>query len=249
MARKNGCPTNIRDWQVDILNRATTIENPTWIRIKGLDSLDYSIEGDTEDGSAADQLWSEPYVSKRNGSFTLEGKPVVDQASGAQDPGQAELDYYATVGGCEGDATLRLADAYGHKTIMNVVVTSSGRSADDSSETRSWDMEIVGEPSEEAYVQATGIAVKVGSDTASSTATASVAVGATQACAVVFTPTDSSNQRYRIGSADTSKAKVANIDGLNFDIIGVAATTSVVINVRSINNNRTATVTVTVTGS
>ena len=249
MARKNGCPTNIRDWQVDILNRAATIDNPTWIRIKGLDSLDYSIEGDTEDGSAADQLWSEPYVSKRNGSFTLEGKPVVDAVSGAQDPGQAELDYYATVGGCEGDATLKLTDAYGHSTIMSVVVTSAGRSADDSSETRSWDMEIVGEPAEQAYTQATGIAVKVGSDTASSTATASVAVGATQACTVVFTPNTASNQKYYVGSADTSKAKVANVSGLNFDIIGVAATTSVVINVRSVNNSKTATVTVTVTGS
>lgn len=93
MARKNGCPMTVRDWAIDILSRASTKANPTWIRIKGLTSMTLSTDADTEDGSSAESLWGEPYVTKRNGSLSLEGRPVIDSVTGAQDPGQAELDY------------------------------------------------------------------------------------------------------------------------------------------------------------
>lgn len=46
--RKNGCPVNIRNWVVSILDVATQ----QFVRIYGLTSLTRTIEGETEDGSA-----------------------------------------------------------------------------------------------------------------------------------------------------------------------------------------------------
>lgn len=245
MARKNGCPMTVRDWAIDILSRASTKANPTWIRIKGLTSMTLSTDADTEDGSSAESLWGEPYVTKRNGSLSLEGRPVIDSLTGTQDPGQAELDYYATQGGCDGDATLRIADPYGRAQIIDVVVTSNERSADDTSETRTWDTEIVGEPEEQPYVQVTSIATTPASS-------ASIEVGETKSVTVAFTPETASNQKFSVASADTTKVKVANIDGLNFDIIGVAVTEeseSVNVVVRTMNNSKEATIAVTVTAA
>lgn len=241
MARKNGCPMTVRDWAIDILSRASTKANPTWIRIKGLTSMTLSTDADTEDGSSAESLWGEPYVTKRNGSLSLEGRPVIDSVAGAQDPGQAELDYYATQGGCDGDATLRIADPYGRAQIIDVVVTSNERSADDTSETRTWDTEIVGEPEEQPYVQVTSIATTPATS-------ASIEVGETASVTVAFTPDTASNQKFSVASADTTKVKVANIDGLNFDIVGVAVTEEPVnVVVRTMNNSKEATIAVTVT--
>ena len=243
MARKNGCPMTVRDWAIDIMSRASTKANPTWIRIKGLTSLTLSTDGDTEDGSAAENLWSEPYVTKRNGSLSIEGRPVIDSVTGAQDPGQAELDYYATQGGCDGDATLRIADPYGRAQIIDVVVTSSERGADDTSETRTWDTEIVGEPEEQPYVQVTSISTSPAS-------TASVTIGTPTSVTVSFTPATASNQKFSVASADTTKVQVNNIDGLTFDLVGVAATEEeepVNVVVRSMNNSKEATIAVTVT--
>ena len=231
----------VRDWAIDILSRASTKANPTWIRIKGLTSMTLSTDADTEDGSSAESLWGEPYVTKRNGSLSLEGRPVIDSVTGAQDPGQAELDYYATQGGCDGDATLRIADPYGRAQIIDVVVTSNERSADDTSETRTWDTEIVGEPEEQPYVQVTSIATTPATS-------ANIEVGETESVTVAFTPDTASNQKFSVASADTSKVQVANIDGLNFDIVGVAVTeTPVNVVVRTMNNSKEATIAVTVT--
>ena len=63
-----------------------------------------------------------------------------------------------------------------------------------------------------------------------------------------FTPANASNQKYAVASADTSKVRVTNVDGLNFDIVGVAKTTTPVkVVVRSMNNSKTAEINVTVT--
>lgn len=241
MARKNGCPTSVRDWIIEILSRVSTTENPEWIRIKGLDSISVSEDADTEDGSSADSLYSEPYVSKRNGSLDLEGRPVVDRVTGAHDRGQTELDYYATVGGCDGDARIRIIDNCGHAEIWDVIVTSKERSADESSETVSWSLERVGEPENVPYVQV----VSVTTNPAEST---EIAAGAVKSVTVAFTPDTASNQKYSVASADTSKVKVENVDGLTFDIVGVAATTTPVkVQVKSMNNAKVATINVTVT--
>lgn len=245
MARKNGCPFSVRNWAIDILSRASTASNPVWLRVKGLTSMERSTDADTDDGSSADSVWSEPYVTKRNGSITLEGKPVTDAVTGARDPGQAELDYYATQAGCDGDARLRIADPYGRAMIIDAIVTSNSASADDTSETVSWDLEQVGEAEELAYVQATAVATNPAS-------TASVAVGETETVTVAFTPATASNQKYSVASADMGKVRVANIDGLTFDIVGVAVTeegSPVNVVVKTMNNSLTAAIAVSVTSA
>ena len=88
--RKNSCPTNIRNWAISIQDKSQVSE--TFVRIKGLDEMTRNTDSDTEDGSSATDLWEEPYVSKRNASLKLSGKPLVDAATGAVDPGQALLD-------------------------------------------------------------------------------------------------------------------------------------------------------------
>ena len=60
--RKNGCPTNIRDWQISILDKGWTAQE-RWVRIRGLrvmsktcdsetaDSINVLIEDETDDYS------------------------------------------------------------------------------------------------------------------------------------------------------------------------------------------------------
>ena len=85
--RKNGCPVNIKNWLIYILDVATN----EFVRIFGLNSLTRSTDSETEDGSADTETWSEPYVTKRSGSLTLEGKEVVVESTGDNDPGQAVM--------------------------------------------------------------------------------------------------------------------------------------------------------------
>ena len=84
--RKNGCPVNIRNWVVSILDVATQ----QFVRIYGLTSLTRTIEGETEDGSADTDIWAEPYITKRSSSCDLEGDKKVIEATGEVDPGDAE---------------------------------------------------------------------------------------------------------------------------------------------------------------
>lgn len=250
MARKNGCPMNVRNWQVDIESPASTSANPVWIRIKGLESITLSFDSDTEDGSAADSLWSENYITKRSGTLGLEGKPVIDAVTGAQDPGQYYLDYYATLGGCDADTRIRLADPYGRSVILDVIVTGTEKSADDSSESRSWDADIVGAPEEQAYVQVEDVSAKIGG-TAATTATLTVGSSPT-AVTVVFDPSTASNQKYSVASADPTTVRVSNVDGLSFDIEGLKATPTggtVDVIIKTMNNSKTETIAVTVTAS
>lgn len=243
MARKNGCPTSVRDWVIEIMSRVSTAADPEWIRIKGLNSITVSNEADTEDGSSADSLYGEPYVTKRNGSISLEGRPIADRVTGAKDPGQAELDYYLTVGGCDGDARIRIVDNVGHAEVWDVAVVSKENGADETSETVSWDLERVGAPETQAYVQVSSVAT----DPAT---TLSVTAGDVETVTVSFTPANASNQKYSVASADTTKVRVDNIDGLTFDIIGVAATTEPVkVQIKTMNNAKVAEISVTVSAA
>ena len=156
--RKNGCPVNIRNWLVYILDVATN----DFVRIYGLSSLTNSIDSDTEDGSADTDLWEEPYVTKRNASVSLEGKQVVEESTGALDEDQEILNGYAEVGGCDGDATLKFVDPYGHAWIADYIVNSHETSSDDSEDTESWDLSQVGEAEKLPYVQVSSVALKDG---------------------------------------------------------------------------------------
>lgn len=240
--RKNSCPTNIKDWSIFIQDKSQVSE--TWIRIKGLDEMTRNTDSDTEDGSAATDLWEEPYVSKRNASLSLSGKPLVDAATGAVDPGQAMLDDYATSGTCDEDATIKIVDPYGTAIVGDFIVTGTEVSTDDTEDTKSWDLEQVGDVDVLAYVQLSGVSLKDGN---SSVTTLSMQVGdAAKVITIVFGPTNASNQRFRISSGNKRVASVSNVTENSFTVTPVSAGTAKIV-VTSVNGGRTATLTVTVT--
>lgn len=242
--RKNSCPTNIRNWGIFIQDKSQVTE--TWIRIKGLEEMTHGTDSDTEDGSAATDLWEEPYVTKRSGSLTLSGKPKVDAATGEVDPGQAMLDDYATTGVCDDDATLKIVDPYGTAIVMDAIVTGNEVSSDEDEDTKSWDLEQVGEIETLPYVQLTSISLKDGN---SAVSTLSLAVGATpKIITIVFNPATASNQRFRISSGNKKVASVSNITEDSFTVTPLSAGTSKIV-VTSVNGARTAQLTVTVTES
>ncbi len=240
--RKNGCPTNVRDWAIYIQDKAQVSE--TWIRIKGLTQMTRSTDSSTEDGSAATDKWEEPYVSKRNGSLSLEGKPVFDAATGVKDAGQQLLDDYATETGCDGDATLKIVDPYGTTIIGDFIVTGTEAGTDDTEDTCSWDLEQVGEVEVQPYVTVTGVTLKNG-DTAITTLAANVGDAAT-VVTIVFAPTNASNKRFRVSTSNKRIAAISNITDTTFSITatGVGSAT---VTVTSVNAAETASITVTVT--
>lgn len=63
--RKNGCPVNIKNWLIYILDVATN----EFVRIFGLNSLTRSTDSETEDGSADTETWSERPCNRGNCSF------------------------------------------------------------------------------------------------------------------------------------------------------------------------------------
>lgn len=237
--RKNGCPMNVKNWIIEILAAADT-----WVRIHGIDSLDRGIDSDTEDGSADSDTWSEPYKTKLSGSLSLEGKPVVDQTTGIRDEGQAMLEDYSHLAGCEADCTIRITDPYGHAMMADYIVTSYTENADDTENGLSVDLEMVGEPEALPYVQATAVALKKGGQAAT---TLSLAVGDSPALiSVDFTPATASNKRFRVTNTKRSVATVTNVTEDGFSVVPVSAGTTT-ITVTSVNNAKTATLAVTVT--
>lgn len=237
--RKRGCPVNIKNWLVYILDKATD----TFVRIYGLSSLSRGIDSETEDGSADTDVWAEPYVTKRSGSSSLEGKPVVEEATGANDAGQELLTSYAEVAGCEGDATLKFVDPYGHAWLGDYIVTSHELSADESGTTASWDLEQVGEVEVLPYIHVEGVALKDGEADASAL---SMKVGdASKIITVAFTPEDASNKRFRVSNNKRSVVTVGGVNENGFTITPVSAGTAT-ISITTINGGKTATLTVTV---
>lgn len=241
--RKNGCPTNIRDWLVYILDKAVTT-GESWVRIFGLNSLTYSIDSETEDGSADADTWAEPYVTKRSGSLSLEGKPIVDMGTGEPDPGQEMLDAYAEQAGCDGDATLKFVDPYGHTIVGDYIVSSSERSADDTENGVSWDLELVGQPESLPYVQVQSVALK---DGAAALTTLAMEVGdAPKVVTVAFTPDNASNTRFRVNVSGRRFVSISNVTENTFTITPMAAGTATV-TVTTMNGGKSASVTVNVT--
>lgn len=242
--RKNGCPTNVRDWNISIQDKSQVSE--TFVRIKGLNQMTHSTDSSTEDGSAATDKWEEPYVTKRNGSLKLEGRPLVDASTGSRDAGQELLDDYANEVGCEGDATIKMSDPYGKTIVADFIVTGKEDRSDETEDSVSWDLSQVGEAEELPYVQLTGITLK---DGASSVTTLNMVVGATpKVISIVFAPTNASNQRFRVGVSNKRVAAVSNITENSFTLTALSAGTAT-ITVTSVNNARTATIAVTVTDS
>lgn len=230
---------SVREWVVEILSRAATKAEPKWIPVKGLSAITIALEAETEDGSSADSLWAEPYVVKRSGKLTIDGKPVADALTGTPDLGQAEMNYFAALGGCAGDACLRLTDPYGRAQVIDLVITDTETSGEDGGEKISWNCEIVGAPEEVPYVQLEGIAPEVNEIT--------LAVNETRTIAVAFTPETASNRRYTAASENAHYVRVGAAGEGGFTLTGVMKTEApVIVRIRSMNNGLTASVAVTV---
>lgn len=238
--RKSGCPVNIKNWLVYILDTATN----EFVRIYGLNSLTNSTDSETEDGSSDMDVWAEPYVTKRSGNVSLEGKKMVVESTGEKDHGQELLDYYAEVAGCEGDATLKFVDAYGHGWVADYIVTGREDSVDDTGNTVSWSLEQVGEPEVQPYTHVVSVAMKDGSSTIGATMT--MTVGDTpKIVTVAFTPTTSSNQRFRVTNSNRNYAVIGNITEDSFTITPIAAGTTN-ITVTTVEGGKTVTTALTV---
>lgn len=239
--RKNGCPTNIRDWSIFIQDK--TQVNETWIRIKGLTQMTRGTDADTEDGSAATDSHEEPYVTKRSGSLTIEGRPIVDAVTGDRDAGQSMLNDYAEEVGCDGDCTIKIVDPYGAATVADYIVTSTEDSTDETEDTVSWDLEQVGEAERLVYVQMTSVSLKDGNDAASEIA---LTVGGTpKTITVVFNPENASNQRYRVATSNKRRVAISNITENSFVLNAMSAGTATV-TVTTVNNTKTASLAITV---
>lgn len=242
MSRKSGCPFNIRDYSVKIENKVTDEK----VLVKGLSSMSVDIDSDTEDGKTGDAVWAEMFIKGRSVSGSLEGRPIYDKTTGARDAGQNLMHKAANnSGGCDNDQTLIVADAIGRAVKYDCVVTKESISADEDGENISWDWEGVGEPEEQDYVQLTGVGYKDGDSEAT---TATVKVGSTKSLVVAFTPENASNTRFAYSIADESKAVISAIDGANITIRGVSAG-STTLTVKTMNNNKTAELPITVSAS
>lgn len=238
--RKNGCPVNIRNWLIYIKD----VSDDSWVRIYGLNSMTASFDSETEDGSNETDLWSEPYITKRSGSISLEGKQVIVESTGTNDAGQELLNSYAELGGCEADATLKFVDPYGHAWVGDYIVTGKELSADDTEITVSWDLEQVGEIEVQEYVQMTSIALKQGENSA---ATLTMTLeGGPKVITIDFTPATASNKRFKVVNSTKSVCTIGSITETGFTITPVAAGTST-ITVTTINGAKTATCSLTVT--
>ena len=219
--RKNGCPVNIRNWVVSILDVATQ----QFVRIYGLTSLTRTIEGETEDGSADTDIWAEPYITKRSSSCDLEGDKKVIEATGEVDPGQ---------------------DPYGHGWIADYVVTSAEESSDDSDNSVTWSLEQVGEAEPIQYVQVKAVAAKSGGTAA---ATLEMKVGdSPKLIDVEFTPENASNQRFRVTNNKRSVVQVSDITESGFTLTAVGEGTANIV-ITSVNGAKTASIAVTVTAA
>ena len=240
--RKKGCPVNIRNWLVYILDVGTQ----EFVRIYGLNKLSRSIESETEDGSADTDSWAEPYVTKRSGNMSLEGKPVIEEATGVKDAGQELLESYVNAVGCEGDATLKFIDPYGHAWQGDYIVTGFSEDADESGNAVSWDLEQVGEIEQLPYLAVNAVAAKDGDSAVESL---QMKVGdAAKIITLAFTPDDASNKRFRVTNSRRTVATVGNVTEDGFTVTPVAAGTTT-ITVTSVSGAKTATITVTVTQS
>lgn len=237
--RKNACPTNIRNWQVSIFNPF----EQHWARIRGLNTLTYATDSNTEDGSTAEEDWEEPYITKRRATLSLGGKPAVDAATGDVDEGQELLNYYGKLVRCAADALIRFADPWGHAMEICCQVTAHETRADRNGNTLSWDLSQVGQSETLPYIQATGIEiVSLGIEPEVITLDINDAPRLLQ---VAFTPENTSNKRYSI-NAGGHVVRVGNISDAGFTIAPLKEGTAS-IKITSINNGLSDVVTVNVT--
>ena len=242
MSRSGGCPFNIKNAAVEMMDNATGL----FVRVKGLTKLTVEASAKLGDGSPADALWTESFIQSRSVKGKLEGKPIADRVSGARDPGQQLLHSAAyDEGGCINDHTLRIADAVGHATRFDCVITGESYEPDEDGESISWDWESVGAPEEEAYIQAQSLCFTDTAATPAVITSLNLSLGQSTACRVRFTPETSSNRRFAWSVADGTKLRVASAEDEELTLQGLQTGTTT-LTVRSMNNNLTAVLNVTI---
>ena len=156
------------------------------------------------------------------------------------------MDAYAELSGCDGDVTLKFIDPYGHGWIGDYIVTSTEVSADDTGTTKSWELEQVGEAESIPYVQVTSIALK---DNEADASTLALEMGdPSKIITVAFTPENASNKRFKVANNRRSVCTVSNITEDGFTVTPVSVGTAN-ITVTSINGEKTASCTVTVSAA
>ena len=240
--RKNGCPVSVGDWLIYIEDKSQLEE--TWVRIYGLTQMTRTIDGETEDSSADTDIWAEPYITKRSGSIALEGVKKVVEETGEIDRGQELLDDYAEQAGCGADATIKIIDPYGKGVILDVIVTSSEEVADGTEQTRSWDLEQVGEAEAIAYVQVSGVELWHGEEKAESlTLTGTVP----ELVSIRFQPENASNRRFKVSNSKRSVVRIADLTENGFTLIPVG-TGEAEVTVMTVNNGCRAQLRVSVKG-
>ena len=232
--RKNGCPTNIRDWQVSILDKEAGEQ--AWVRIRGLKTMTRTVDSETADGSAGTDLWEEPYVTKRSAVIKLSGRAVGCIASGEMDRGQALLDSYAAMAGCMADATLKFVDPYSNAMAADFIVATAEKEAGDSENEVSWELRQVGEAEELPYVAVQGITLNQDAMT--------LQAGQSAEVKFAFVPEDASNRRFRVQVDGRRVAAVSDIGEESFTLRALAAGTATV-TVISLNGQKTAALTLT----
>ncbi len=242
IGRANGCPTNIRDWQVMILDRDYS-GTQQWLRIKGLRTLHMTSESETAEGSADSDLWEEPYVIKRRVRLTLEGKRIAEMASGQTDPGQNLLDEYTLRDGCQADACLRFIDPYGHAMEAEFIISGNSLQSDKEVDSVSWDLYQVGEAQMLPYRTVRTISF---SRDGQNIETLTVGIDDEPVTINVdFTPSDASNQRYRVSVMGRQYAGVSDINETGFKIRGLQPGTATITAI-SMNGRHTAELQITV---
>ena len=203
--RKNGCPMNVRDWLIYILDKAYAEER--WVRVQGMTRLTRSMESETGDGSANADIWQEPYVIKRSARLKLSGRPVTDASTGETDAGQSLLDAYADAVGCDCDATIKFVDPYGHAMAADYIVAASEVETDDTENSVSWELMQVGEAETLPYVQVQSLGM---TDGERALTVLNLHVGDAAALVkLAFTPANASNKRFRLLVSDRRCAAVS----------------------------------------
>lgn len=218
--RKAGCPVDITDWVIQVKDVASA----DWTTVLGLRKLTRSLESTTEDGSSDIDLFEEPFITKRNVSYSFEGDLLYDPATGRFDAGQVVLREYSLLGGCEAGLDFRLADPYGHAALFEGIVESWDDSNEENGRrTISFDVLQVGEAEEEAYVLLTGIGFVDDVTPLAGNKLSLAKSAAAKEITIAFTPANATNKRFRIGN---SKRGVATVTGLaedRFTVTPVAA--------------------------
>ena len=237
--RKRSCPTNIKDWQVSVWHPFDQV----WVRVRGLNSLNYSLDSSTEDGSTAEEDWEEPYVTKRKAKLSLEGKPVVDAATGEVDRGQDLLNEFGRMTRCDADLTIKFADPYGHTLAAVYQVTAHEVSSDKDGDKISWDLDMVGESESLPYIQVSGISIiSLGEEPETIVLDIN---DAPRLVLVAITPENASNKRYSI-TAGGRTVRVGNVSDIGFTVAPLKVGLSTV-KVTSINGGFSDVVNVNVT--